>query len=69
MALATGPRPETTASGDATLAGTSGSWVCQMVAIQNPQTSIKTINGVAKSSVKTVNGLAIASVKTIDGLA
>jgi len=36
---------------------------------EEADTSIKTINGLAKASVKTVNGLAIASVKTINGLA
>ena len=34
-----------------------------------PATSIKTINGLAKSSVKTINSLAIANVKTYNGLA
>ena len=37
--------------------------------VEEADTSIKTINGLAKASVKTVNGLAIASVKTINGLA
>lgn len=65
-------RSQITNTGNAslTIAGSASSWSGGwLVAIQPPQTAVKTINGLAKASAKTFNGLAIASVKTINGLA
>ncbi|HRF70691.1 MAG TPA: hypothetical protein PKV66_04605 [Candidatus Pelethenecus sp.] len=47
--------------------GVNWSWITASIA-PPITTSVKTVNGLAKSSVKTVNGLAIASVKSINGL-
>lgn len=49
---------------------TSDSWCALTVALRpEPDSSVKTVDGLARASVKTADGLAIASIKNIMGLA